>query len=202
MSEPRQVINAWAETERDTCLSATRREQRNDERLKSRENLISVLEGSVLEGSARGRRGKAKSCQGIDRTEQRDLIITDKCITSPYARIICSEQLPYQSGLNISRLQTTTTPTMLSRLAQQRVGAQAVLLRRRIVSTARKIPQNPAVRQQQKRTLVSAPKPGDGPLMERRPDRELPSNSPLSVLPLPHPFPIHTATNPKSSPPP
>ncbi|KAH6640745.1 cytochrome oxidase complex assembly protein 1-domain-containing protein [Chaetomium tenue] len=64
---------------------------------------------------------------------------------------------------------------MLSRLAQQRAGAQAVLLRRRIVSTARKIPQNPAARQQQKRTLVSAPKPGDGPLMERRPDRELPS---------------------------
>ncbi|KAI2631881.1 DUF1783-domain-containing protein [Hypoxylon sp. NC1633] len=29
--------------------------------------------------------------------------------------------------------------------------------------------------QLQKRTLVSAPKPGDGPLMERRSDRELPS---------------------------
>ncbi|KAK6955783.1 hypothetical protein Daesc_003427 [Daldinia eschscholtzii] len=27
----------------------------------------------------------------------------------------------------------------------------------------------------QRRTLVSAPKPGDGPLMERRPDRELPN---------------------------
>ncbi|KAH6850957.1 cytochrome oxidase complex assembly protein 1-domain-containing protein [Chaetomium sp. MPI-CAGE-AT-0009] len=64
---------------------------------------------------------------------------------------------------------------MLSRLAQQRAGAQAALLRRRIVSTARKIPQSPSARQQQKRTLVSAPKPGDGPLMERRPDRELPS---------------------------
>ncbi|KAI2634164.1 DUF1783-domain-containing protein [Hypomontagnella submonticulosa] len=34
----------------------------------------------------------------------------------------------------------------------------------------------------QRRTLVSAPKPGDGPLMERRPDRELPSSFPsLSV---------------------
>ncbi|KAI0541345.1 DUF1783-domain-containing protein [Xylaria digitata] len=27
----------------------------------------------------------------------------------------------------------------------------------------------------QRRTLISAPKPGDGPLMERRPDRELPN---------------------------
>ncbi|KAI0378331.1 DUF1783-domain-containing protein [Hypomontagnella monticulosa] len=32
-----------------------------------------------------------------------------------------------------------------------------------------------AQNQIQRRTLVSAPKPGDGPLMERRPDRELPN---------------------------
>ncbi|KAL2021150.1 hypothetical protein VTK56DRAFT_7456 [Thermocarpiscus australiensis] len=67
---------------------------------------------------------------------------------------------------------------MLSRLARQRAGAQAALLRRRIVSTARGTTETPAARQeqrQQRRTLISAPKPGDGPLMERRPDRELPS---------------------------
>ncbi|KAK4042274.1 cytochrome c oxidase assembly factor 1 [Parachaetomium inaequale] len=64
---------------------------------------------------------------------------------------------------------------MLSRLAQQRAGGHAALLRRRIVQAARRIPETPAARPQQKRTLVSAPKPGDGPLMERRPDRELPS---------------------------
>ncbi|KAI0013258.1 DUF1783-domain-containing protein [Xylariaceae sp. FL0662B] len=51
---------------------------------------------------------------------------------------------------------------MLSRLA-----------RRRALSLLRS---SPAIRNQiQRRTLVAAPKPGDGPLMERRPDRELPS---------------------------
>ncbi|KAL2134624.1 hypothetical protein VTI74DRAFT_11281 [Chaetomium olivicolor] len=67
---------------------------------------------------------------------------------------------------------------MLSRLAQQRAGAQAALLRRRIASSFRGATDTPIARQlprTQKRTLISAPKPGDGPLMERRPDRELPS---------------------------
>ncbi|KAK4157467.1 cytochrome c oxidase assembly factor 1 [Chaetomidium leptoderma] len=69
---------------------------------------------------------------------------------------------------------------MLSRLTQHRAGAQAALLRRRILSTARGTIETPAVRPHlqrapQKRTLVSAPKAGDGPLMERRADRELPS---------------------------
>ncbi|KAK4130862.1 DUF1783-domain-containing protein [Trichocladium antarcticum] len=70
---------------------------------------------------------------------------------------------------------------MLSRLAQQRAGAPAALLQRRILSATRgPMTAIPAVRQlqqlqQQRRTLTSAPKPGDGPLMERRSDRELPS---------------------------
>ncbi|KAL2195850.1 cytochrome oxidase complex assembly protein 1-domain-containing protein [Corynascus similis CBS 632.67] len=68
---------------------------------------------------------------------------------------------------------------MLSRLAQQGAGARAALplLRRRIVaSTTRRMPPNcSTTRQTQKRGLVSAPKAGDGPLMERRADRELPS---------------------------
>jgi hypothetical protein len=36
----------------------------------------------------------------------------------------------------------------------------------------------------QRRTLIAAPKPGDGPLMSRRPDRELPGrwNSHVSFL--------------------
>ncbi|KAI8959448.1 DUF1783-domain-containing protein [Daldinia sp. FL1419] len=41
-----------------------------------------------------------------------------------------------------------------------------LLLRNQTTSTRNQI---------QRRTLISAPKPGDGPLMERRPDRELPS---------------------------
>ncbi|KAJ4306876.1 cytochrome oxidase assembly protein 1 [Collariella sp. IMI 366227] len=67
---------------------------------------------------------------------------------------------------------------MLSRLAQQRAGAQAALFRQRVVSAARGVTETPIARQlprTQKRTLISAPKPGDGPLMERRPDRELPN---------------------------
>ncbi|KAI1151766.1 DUF1783-domain-containing protein [Nemania diffusa] len=53
---------------------------------------------------------------------------------------------------------------MLSRIVRRRA---LLLLRNRNASTARSLVQ--------RRTLVSAPKPGDGPLMERRPDRELPS---------------------------
>ncbi|KAI1781181.1 DUF1783-domain-containing protein [Hypoxylon cercidicola] len=52
---------------------------------------------------------------------------------------------------------------MWSRLVRRR----AALLLRNQSTTARN--------QIQRRTLISAPKPGDGPLMERRPDRELPS---------------------------
>ncbi|XXG97003.1 hypothetical protein Hte_003296 [Hypoxylon texense] len=52
---------------------------------------------------------------------------------------------------------------MWSRLVRRR----AALLLRNQSTTARN--------QIQRRTLVSAPKPGDGPLMERRPDRELPN---------------------------
>ena len=84
----------------------------------------------------------------------------------------------------------TTHTAMLSRLAQQRAGGPAALLRRKILSAARPLPrvlprhqtqQLEQIPQIQKRTLVSAPKPGDGPLMERRPDRELPS--PPALLP-------------------
>ncbi|KAI1646511.1 DUF1783-domain-containing protein [Daldinia loculata] len=52
---------------------------------------------------------------------------------------------------------------MWSRLVRRRA---LLLLRNQSASTRSQI---------QRRTLVSAPKPGDGPLMERRPDRELPS---------------------------
>ncbi|RYP52378.1 hypothetical protein DL769_010690 [Monosporascus sp. CRB-8-3] len=46
-------------------------------------------------------------------------------------------------------------------------------MRRRALLSLRKA--SSARNQAQRRTLVSAPKPGDGPLMERRPDRELPN---------------------------
>lgn len=76
---------------------------------------------------------------------------------------------------------------MLSRLTQQRAIAQAqtMFLRRRISPLTSKLPKQTRTTTQiqpsavQKRTLISAPKPGDGPLMERRPDRELPSTVPL-----------------------
>ncbi|KAL7623897.1 cytochrome oxidase assembly protein 1 [Parahypoxylon ruwenzoriense] len=49
------------------------------------------------------------------------------------------------------------------------------IIRRRACMTLRN-PSTAAARNQvQRRTLIAAPKPGDGPLMERRPDRELPS---------------------------
>ncbi|KAI0402101.1 DUF1783-domain-containing protein [Xylaria palmicola] len=53
---------------------------------------------------------------------------------------------------------------MLSRIVRSRA---LLLLRNQNASTTRTLVQ--------RRTLISAPKPGDGPLMERRPDRELPS---------------------------
>ncbi|GAP88988.2 putative cytochrome oxidase assembly [Rosellinia necatrix] len=53
---------------------------------------------------------------------------------------------------------------MLSRIVRRRA---ILLLRNPNVSRSRNLVQ--------RRTLVSAPKPGDGPLMERRPDRELPN---------------------------
>ncbi|RYO89670.1 hypothetical protein DL766_004066 [Monosporascus sp. MC13-8B] len=46
-------------------------------------------------------------------------------------------------------------------------------MRRRALLSLRNI--SSARNHVQRRTLVSAPKPGDGPLMERRPDRELPN---------------------------
>ncbi|KAI6080577.1 hypothetical protein F4821DRAFT_54361 [Hypoxylon rubiginosum] len=48
------------------------------------------------------------------------------------------------------------------------------LMRRRAALILRNQSTN-ARNQIQRRTLISAPKPGDGPLMERRPDRELPT---------------------------
>ncbi|KAI0142354.1 DUF1783-domain-containing protein [Hypoxylon sp. NC0597] len=48
------------------------------------------------------------------------------------------------------------------------------LVRRRALLLLRN-QSNSARNQIQRRTLVAAPKPGDGPLMERRPDRELPN---------------------------
>ncbi|KAI1107383.1 DUF1783-domain-containing protein [Jackrogersella minutella] len=49
------------------------------------------------------------------------------------------------------------------------------LVRRRALISLRNQSTTTTRNQIQRRTLVSAPKPGDGPLMERRPDRELPS---------------------------
>ncbi|KAI1460906.1 DUF1783-domain-containing protein [Annulohypoxylon moriforme] len=49
------------------------------------------------------------------------------------------------------------------------------LVRRRALSSLKNQSTSTARNQIQRRTLVSAPKPGDGPLMERRPDRELPN---------------------------
>jgi cytochrome c oxidase assembly factor 1 len=63
---------------------------------------------------------------------------------------------------------TALIPTMLARL-HARIG-----------SASRQPPQRVlrhAIRQQQKRTIIAAPKPGSGPLMERRPDRALPDIS-------------------------
>lgn len=63
-----------------------------------------------------------------------------------------------------------------------RMLARRILCRRPVLQAAR----SPAPRHRaaplQRRSLVSAPKPGDGPLMERRPDRELPGtkNNPPS----------------------
>ncbi|GAW13209.1 hypothetical protein ANO14919_025890 [Xylariales sp. No.14919] len=54
---------------------------------------------------------------------------------------------------------------MLSRIVRRRA---LLLLKKPNASTATR-------NLVQRRTLVSAPKPGDGPLMERRPDRELPN---------------------------
>ncbi|KAI0910225.1 DUF1783-domain-containing protein [Ustulina deusta] len=53
---------------------------------------------------------------------------------------------------------------MLSRIVRRRA---LLLLRHPDAARARNLVQ--------RRTLISAPKPGDGPLMERRPDRELPN---------------------------
>ncbi|KAI0156628.1 DUF1783-domain-containing protein [Xylariaceae sp. FL1272] len=54
-------------------------------------------------------------------------------------------------------------PTILSRIARRR----ALLFLQNTKSTPRTL--------MQRRTVVSAPKPGDGPLMQRRADRELPT---------------------------
>ncbi|KAK4228470.1 cytochrome oxidase complex assembly protein 1-domain-containing protein [Podospora fimiseda] len=66
---------------------------------------------------------------------------------------------------------------MLSRLTQQRAGA---LLCRRIsfpsIITTRLL--LPSISTPPKRSLISPPKPQDGPLLERRPDRELPNIEP------------------------
>ncbi|KAI1136575.1 DUF1783-domain-containing protein [Hypoxylon sp. FL0543] len=48
-------------------------------------------------------------------------------------------------------------------------------VRRRAFQLLRNRPTMTTRNQIQRRTLIAAPKPGDGPLMERRPDRELPN---------------------------
>lgn len=58
------------------------------------------------------------------------------------------------------------------------------LLRHNISRPTPQLPTLPAAR----RTLVSAPQPGSGPLMERRSDRELPGTSPLPHIPCPPPL--------------
>ncbi|KAK3344010.1 cytochrome oxidase complex assembly protein 1-domain-containing protein [Lasiosphaeria hispida] len=60
---------------------------------------------------------------------------------------------------------------MLSRIALQR-GQSALVRRLRPSAATRPTVQAP------RRTLISAPKAGDGPLLERRPDRELPDINP------------------------
>ncbi|KAI1343929.1 DUF1783-domain-containing protein [Xylariaceae sp. FL0016] len=62
------------------------------------------------------------------------------------------------------------------------------LMRSRAQVFFRSTRKSPTTRNQiQRRSLVSAPKPGDGPLMERRPDRELPTVKSFSWL---HTFPV------------
>ncbi|KAK4189983.1 cytochrome oxidase complex assembly protein 1-domain-containing protein [Podospora australis] len=71
-------------------------------------------------------------------------------------------------------------------LPRQRASALLPLLLRRSPPLLRRSPpllrrspplllRSSPIQQQQTRTLIAAPKPGDGPLMERRPDRELPN---------------------------
>ncbi|KAI1083784.1 DUF1783-domain-containing protein [Whalleya microplaca] len=62
------------------------------------------------------------------------------------------------------------------------------LVRRRVQTILRN--SSAARNQIQRRTLVAAPKPGDGPLMERRPDRELPDTTGFRWI---HTFPIFAA---------
>ncbi|KAK3943508.1 putative cytochrome oxidase [Diplogelasinospora grovesii] len=65
---------------------------------------------------------------------------------------------------------------LLTRLTQSRSAALVVGRR---ISTRNAVVARPLLLRQhqllQHRTMISAPKPGDGPLMERRPDRELPN---------------------------
>ncbi|KAL2116593.1 hypothetical protein VTJ04DRAFT_8761 [Mycothermus thermophilus] len=65
---------------------------------------------------------------------------------------------------------------MLSRLAQRRALAQSIPhLPGRPTARIQPPKQQPLLRLPQRRNLIAAPKKGDGPLLERRPDRELPS---------------------------
>ncbi|KAK0634918.1 cytochrome oxidase complex assembly protein 1-domain-containing protein [Bombardia bombarda] len=71
---------------------------------------------------------------------------------------------------------------MLSRIAHRRAGALEAALFRSIAATAQPRSATTITRHNPitatavpRRGLVSAPRPGDGPLMERRPDRELPN---------------------------
>lgn len=89
---------------------------------------------------------------------------------------------------------TNSTTTMLSRIPPlQRAAAGRrllpSLLRHHISRPTPQLPTLPAAR----RTLVSAPQPGSGPLMERRSDRELPGTSPP---PHPHISPPLTPSPP------
>ncbi|KAI1388712.1 DUF1783-domain-containing protein [Hypoxylon trugodes] len=64
------------------------------------------------------------------------------------------------------------------------------LMRRRELPSLRNQSTATTRNQFQRRTLVAAPKPGDGPLMERRPDRELPN---ISTFRWSRTFPIFLA---------
>lgn len=82
--------------------------------------------------------------------------------------------------MRIATTSDITIPKMLSRIVRRRA---LLLLRNHNASTARALVP--------RRTLISAPKPGDGPLMERRADRQLPGA--YTYLYITSPIPVHNS---------
>ena len=72
---------------------------------------------------------------------------------------------------------STPQHTMLPRLLRSQ--ARRAFATRNVITSRPVVMRGPVQRnvQIQKRTMIAAPKPGDGPLMSRRADRELPGTS-------------------------